>query len=125
VLLVGLAIGGCANQEPRSFKVAPISTGREKLALDPPDIVRAMRRAGFSDQQIVKHGPRLRNALAMQGAARIKAGEMTQAMFMIRDEEVYGVALNQGAFRYKPDEAPDELSDNLDKPWSAGEGDGA
>jgi len=91
-----LLAGGCANQTKplvvEGFNVP------HKAALDAPTVVHAMRQAGFSDDHIVDHGPAMRNALATQGGVRLRSAALTLAMFMVRDDELFGVAINRGAF---------------------------
>jgi hypothetical protein len=112
MLLAVLILTGCqsSGQYVESF-----DGGREKMELDAYDIVLTMRQAGFNDEQILKHGPSLRNALAIKGAARIFGDQSTQAIFMIQDGEIYAVSQRHGSFRYRPErEAFREVADTFE-----------
>jgi len=59
-----------------------------------------MRRAGFSDEQILELGTQLRNALFLSGAVQIKQGNIVEAIFAINDNKVYVSARLRGNFIY-------------------------
>lgn len=64
------------------MQVLPVAN-RDVIALDADDIVRLMRRAGFSDEQIIDAGTELRNSLATSGGASIRTGDRVQAVFAV------------------------------------------
>lgn len=104
VLLVLLALGivGCAN---RGIQVVPLSN-RNVLALDADDIIQVMRRAGFSDRQILEYGTDVRNGLAESGAVQIKISNKVEAVFAINRENgdcVYTSTRLRGNFIYNVD----------------------
>ncbi len=110
LIFVGLMLlAGCGNQT-QPLTVDPFMVP-EKAELDAELVVKTMRQAGFSDEQILDHGPACRNALATAGGVRMRDKEFTLAMFMIRSNEVYGVAVNRGAFHFPLDGASHD-SDN-------------
>jgi len=102
--LVVLGIGGCSGSN-RGIQVIPLSN-RSVLALSPDDVVQVMRRAGFSDAQILEYGMDLRNGLAESGAVQIKIGKKVEAVFAINLSEsncVYISTRLRGNFIYDVD----------------------
>ena len=75
-------------------------SNREIAALDADDIVRVMRRAGFSDDQVIDLGPDLRNMLASSGAAKIQVGNKVEAMFSVEGDSLYASSYRRGSFIY-------------------------
>ena len=105
-LLVLLALGlvGCARGTT-GIQVIPLSN-RNVLVLSPDDVVEVMRRAGFSDRQIMEYGTDLRNGLAESGAVQIKIGKKVEAVFAINLNEgncVYISTRLRGNFIYDVD----------------------
>lgn len=87
------------------IRVIPLSN-RSVLALSPDDVAEIMRRAGFSNDQILEYGTELRNGLAESGAVQIKNGEKVEAVFAINLEEgnrVYISTRLRGNFIYDVD----------------------
>jgi hypothetical protein len=78
--ILALGVGGCARSNTGGIRVIPLSN-RSVLALSPDDVVEVMRRAGFSDNQILEYGTDLRNGLAESGAVQIKIGKKVEAVF--------------------------------------------
>jgi hypothetical protein len=65
-----------------------------------------MRRAGFSDRQILEYGTDLRNGLAESGAVQIKIGKKVEAVFAVNLSEsncVYISTRLRGNFIYDVD----------------------
>jgi hypothetical protein len=118
---------GCASQQKQQPLVIRGFLAPHKAALDAPTIVKTMRQAGFSDDQILAHGPSLRNALATQGGVRAMQDKFTLAMIMIRSGEVYGVSVNRGTFHFPIPTGHDPYAanvidaDNLDLYLTLGE----
>jgi len=105
-LLVLLALGavGCARSNT-GIRVIPLSN-RNVLALSPDDVIQVMRRAGFSDKQILEYGTDLRNGLAESGAVQIKIGKKIEAVFAINLNDGDCVFIStrlRGNFIYKVD----------------------
>jgi len=106
--LLALGVGGCAYS---GIQVIPLSN-RNVLALSPDDVVHVMRRAGFSDRQILEHGVDLRNGLAQYGAVQIKVNRKLEAVFAINRDHgdcVYISTRLRGNFIY-----------NVSKGWVGG-----
>lgn len=103
--LVVLGVGGCAAHSETGIRVIPLSN-RSVLALSPDDVVEVMKRAGFSNNQILEYGTDLRNGLAESGAVQIKIGKKVEAVFAINLEEgncVYISTRLRGNFIYDVD----------------------
>jgi hypothetical protein len=104
VALLVLGIAGCARSA-RRIRVVPLSN-RHVLALSPDEVVEVMRRAGFSDNQILEYGMDLRNGLAESGAVQIKIGRKVEAVFAVNLSEgdcVYISTRLRGNFIYNVD----------------------
>jgi hypothetical protein len=104
-LLLFLALGviGCGSSTRRSgIQIIPLSS-RSVLELNADDVVRIMRRAGFSDRQILDYGPDLRDGLAQSGAVQVKVGNKVEAVFAINLDHgpcVYITTRLRGSFIY-------------------------
>jgi hypothetical protein len=100
LLLVILASGlsGCTGN--RGFELFPLNNQQNVLTLSSDDIVRVMRRAGFSDNQILQYGEDLHLALAQYGAAQIKIRKRLEAVFAINGDAVYISTRLRGNFIY-------------------------
>ncbi len=103
--LLALGTGGCARNSTGGIRVIPLSN-RSVLALGPDDVIEIMKRAGFSDRQILEYGTDLRNGLAESGAVQIKIGEKVEAVFAVNLNEsncVYISTRLRGNFIYDVD----------------------
>ncbi len=100
LLLTLLAFGlvGCANQNT-GIQVIPVSN-REVLALSADDVVQVMRRAGFSDNQIMEYGTAIHNGLAKSGAVEVRINKKVEAVFAINGDAVYISTRLRGNFIY-------------------------
>ena len=98
-LLLALLTFGVVSCAQRGFEVVPLGH-QEVLTLSSDDIVRVMRRAGFSDNQILEYGTDLHDALARSGAAQIKINKTLQAVFAINGDSVYISTRLRGNFIY-------------------------
>jgi hypothetical protein len=63
--------------------------GQYRTALVADDIVLVMRQAGFSDDDILKFGTDVRNALATHGAARVEMSDLVRAIFIAKKDAIY------------------------------------
>jgi hypothetical protein len=98
-LLLALLAFGVVSCAQRGFEVIPLNH-QEVLTLSSDDIVRVMRRAGFSDNQILEYGTDLHDALSRSGAAQIKISKRLQAVFAINGDSVYISTRLRGNFIY-------------------------
>jgi hypothetical protein len=104
VMLLVFGIAGCVRTA-RSIRVIPMAN-RSVLALSSDEVVNIMRRAGFSDNQILEYGTDLRNGLAESGAVQIKIGNKVEAVFAVNLSEgncVYISTRLRGNFIYDVD----------------------
>ena len=100
VLLAVLSAGvGCSQKQYETIRM-PCD---EAVALTAMDVARVMHNAGFSYEQIYEQGTDLRNALAQQGASRIKKNGHTVAIFAVKDNAVYVSSRLTGSFIYDMD----------------------
>ena len=102
-VLLALGVVGCAQT---GIQVIPLSN-RNVLVLSADDVVQVMRRAGFSDRQILEYGPELRNGLAESGAVQFKINNKLEAVFAINRDQgdcVYISTRLRGNFIYNVDE---------------------
>jgi len=103
LLLLALGVIGCGSSTRRSgIQIIPLSS-RSVLELNADDVVRVMRRAGFSDKQIIDYGPDLRDGLAQSGAVQVKIGNKVEAVFAINLDHgscVYITTRLRGSFIY-------------------------
>jgi len=98
-LLLALLAFGVVSCAQKGFEVIPLNH-QEVLTLSSDDIVRVMRRAGFSDNQILGYGTDLHDALSRSGAAQIKIDKRLQAVFAINGDSVYISTRLRGNFIY-------------------------
>jgi len=95
LLLALLAFGVVSCAAHRGLEVVPLHSNRTDkassnvLTLSSDDIVRVMRQAGFSDNQILEYGTDLHSALSQAGAAQIKIRNRLEAIFAINGDAVY------------------------------------
>ena len=87
LMLLAFGLSGCTGN--RGFELFPLNNQQNVLTLSSDDIVRVMRRAGFSDNQILQHGEDLHIALAQYGAAQIMINKKLIAVFAINGDDVY------------------------------------
>jgi hypothetical protein len=95
--LLALGISGCTGN--RGFEIFPLNS-QNVLTLSSDDVVRVMRRAGFSDNQILQYGEDLHLALSQYGAAQVKIGKKLQAVFAINGDAVYISSRATGNYIY-------------------------
>lgn len=99
---LSFGIVGCASMsklDSTKFQVIPVSS-RDVAILTSDDVVRIMRRAGFSDDQILELGTQVRNAILLSGAVEIKRGKVVEAIFAVKDNNVFITAGLRGNFIY-------------------------
>lgn len=99
LLLALLAFGAVSCATHRGLEIVPLRN-QNVLTLSSDDIVRVMRRAGFSDNQIMEHGTDLHSALSREGAAQIRINKNLEAVFAINGDAVYISTRLRGNFIY-------------------------
>ena len=102
--LLFLISAACAqfdrNIERRNAPVTPITVG-ESADVSALDLARAMVQAGFTREEILAHGPAVRNSLATSGAAQITDGESVVALMSIMDGSLYLISRTRGTLVYE------------------------
>ena len=88
LLLALLAFGVVSCATHRGLEIQPLRS-QDILTLSSDDIVRVMRRAGFSDGQVLEYGTALHDALSREGAAQIRINKRLEAVFAINGDAVY------------------------------------
>lgn len=100
VALAALA-GACASVDPNiamtEAPVLAIPVG-EAAEVSAADLAQAMVRAGFSREEILKHGPAVRNSLATSGGAQVRDGKVIGALFSIHAGQLYVTSRTRGTF---------------------------
>jgi hypothetical protein len=96
-------IMGCApstTSYPSSeLHIIPLNN-KNTIALNANDIVQMMRRVGFSDEQILALGGRMRDSLLHSGAAQLKISNKVEAVFAVNNNFVYVATRLRGSFIY-------------------------
>lgn len=98
-LLLTLNFAGCANNGTGARVVA--LANRDVAALAADDIVCVMRRAGFSDVQVIDLGTDLRNSLASTGAAKIIVDGKVEAILALDGDYLHAASRRRGSFIYE------------------------
>lgn len=112
VLIVGPASGlaGCSHlpsfssqdsdrKKPGDLEIVPLAN-QDVAELSADDVVRVMRRAGFSDEQILELGPELRDGLAESGAAQVRLKGKVEVVFAAHGNYVFITSRLRGSFIY-------------------------
>ena len=94
-------IGSLTTSSKRTTKlqVTPLSN-QDVIAMSADDIIRIMRRAGFSDEQILQLGTDVRNALLLSGAAQVRLRDKVEVIFAVHDDYVFITTRLRGSFIY-------------------------
>lgn len=97
----GMALASCESIDPNvamtEQAVTPITAG-EAADISADDLVSAMLKAGFSREQILRDGPKVRDSLATSGGAQIREGQFVSALFSIHDGKLYVTSRVRGTF---------------------------
>jgi hypothetical protein len=81
------------------LQVIPLSN-QDVITLSADDIIRMMRKAGFSDDQILQLGTDVRNALLLSGAAQVRLKDKVEVIFAVHDDYVFITTRLRGSFIY-------------------------
>lgn len=95
--------GGPKKQQSRQHQEGlqiVAKSGREITRLNPDDVVRIMQRVGFSDDQILRLGTDLHNALLLSGAADVYYGGSLEMIFAVDNQQVKIQSRSRGSFIY-------------------------
>ncbi len=77
--------------------VVPI-TGGQTAQVSADDIVIAMGRSGFTREEILEHGPAIRNALSTRGGAEVRRDGRVTAVLSVMDGALYVVSQRGGTY---------------------------
>ncbi|MCH7556359.1 MAG: hypothetical protein IIB56_02765 [Planctomycetes bacterium] len=99
LLLTLLTFGVVSCATHSGIEILPLRN-QDVLTLSSDDIVRVMRHAGFSDNQILEYGTDLHSALSREGAAQIRVKKNLEAVFAINGDAVYISSRLRGNFIY-------------------------
>lgn len=88
-----------SSKRTTTLQVVPLSN-QDVIALGADDIIRIMRRAGFSDEQILQLGTDVRNALLLSGAAQVRLRDKVEVIFAVHDDYVFITTRLRGHFIY-------------------------
>lgn len=101
--LLALGVVGCSSIRSmfrsKGFEVIPVSN-RNVLDLSADDVVQVMRRAGFSDNQILELGTDVHDGMLWSGAVQIKLKDKVEAVFAANGDDVYIGTRLRGNFIY-------------------------
>jgi hypothetical protein len=96
---IGSLTTGSSSKRAAELQVVPLSN-QDVIALGADDIIRIMRRAGFSDDQILQLGTDVRNALLLSGAAQVRLKDKVEVIFAVHDDYVFITTRLRGHFIY-------------------------
>lgn len=82
-----------------SIQLVPQSN-REVADLSPDDVVKIMRRIGFTDEQILELGTDLHDAIFTSGAVKVIDRQETEAIARVNGMQVYIGSRSRGNFVY-------------------------
>lgn len=105
ILMLPLFVIGCDEQtkvdSTGGINISPVFNS-EVVRLNAHDIVEIMRRSGFTDEQIQKHGKSMRDGLAQSGAVQLKVDDSgkVEATFAVHGPCVYISTRLRGTFVY-------------------------
>ncbi len=99
IFLVVSVLASCAdvNVSNSLSGVVPISGG-QTARVSADDLVIAMGRSGFSREEILEHGPAIRNALSNRGGAEVRRGGRVTAILSVMDGSLYVVSQRGGTY---------------------------
>lgn len=102
-LLLMVSLSGCAYQTHEALLAGSEAfslSNQDTADLTADDVMIVMRRAGFTDEQILELGTDMRNAIARTGAAKIRLGKRVEALFAVSGNYLYVSSYRRGSFTY-------------------------
>jgi len=101
ITLVALILTACsasdANVARLNQDVQQITVG-EPYPISARSLAAAMLQAGFSSDEVLEYGPRVRNAIGSSGGAQINKGKYADAIFSVQDSNLYVSSRDGGTF---------------------------
>jgi hypothetical protein len=103
LLAAACALGGagCAPEPPKPIVDAVAAP--QQVELTPDDVVNVLRRAGFTNQEILEIGPQVRDAVAASGGVSITFNGKVQAILAAENGLLYITAAGRGTYMYRLD----------------------
>jgi len=95
---MALSLAGCTSMRS-GIEVIPLNS-RNVLELSADNVVDIMRAAGFSDEQIIEYGTAVRDGLAQTGAVQINVNRRAEAIFAVKEQDIYISTQLRGLFIY-------------------------
>lgn len=102
ILMVLFLLHSCVTTPTSNrsrFDIVPLKNSH-KVELEAYDVISVMKRANFTDEQIIAHGRDLRNCLAINGAANVKVGEFTEMICAVQYPHLMVSTRLHGSFVY-------------------------
>ncbi|GEM_PF-504109 len=87
------------RQSKPTLEVVP-RNNRDVANLSPDDIINVMEQVGFSDEQILRLGPALHEALFTSGAAAVTYGREAEVVYAVSGEHLFIQSRTEGTFMY-------------------------
>jgi hypothetical protein len=101
-LAAALMLAGCSAMDHNLVRmeeqVTPITVG-EAAAVPAPVLAAAMLKAGFTDDQILRKGVAVRDALATSGGAQVRTNDIVLARFSVHEGVLYVTSRTRGTFK--------------------------
>ena len=98
LFIMALSLAGCTSMRS-GIEVIPLNS-RNVLELSADNVVDIMRAAGFSDEQIIEYGTAVRDGLAQTGAVQINVNRRAEAIFAVKEQDIYISTQLRGLFIY-------------------------
>lgn len=97
LLVLTLGMMGCSRRT-MGIQIVPLSSS-SVLVLSADSLVEVMRRAGFSDEQILQYGPDVYDGLSQSGAIQVRVNDRVEAVIAINRDHgdcVYIASASRG-----------------------------
>lgn len=89
-----------SRREPKATLQVVPRNNRDVANLSPDDTINVMEQVGFSDEQILRLGPGLHEALFTSGAAAITYGKEVEVVYAVKGEHLFIQSRTEGTFVY-------------------------
>lgn len=100
ILLSLVLLSGCVlNGRLHSLSLYPVPN-QHRTDLSATDVVNIMKRAGFSDEEIMELGTSLRNYMATHGACQVSNGKLADTIIAAHQDTIYIVSHLRGSSCY-------------------------
>jgi hypothetical protein len=95
------ALAGCMtvdrSVELATSSVVPITVGDANV-VPAYDLAAAMVEAGFTEEEILRYGPDVHEALATSGGAQVREGKVVNALMAVHGNDLYITSRSRGTF---------------------------